>query len=168
MKDLEQKLQHTVLHAEPVIPETNLDSERSAVSHKIDPILDSQGSPTISDTTPAAVAQEIPAGETIQGLTEVLEPRSAHQTTEARKDETTRISTPIEVSDTVDEGQAKETREEQVHTEERSGTSPKEPQPPILVQEVDEYLLKEIDWIDPNTGAEKRVKIITQNSECNG
>jgi cell division septum initiation protein DivIVA len=30
--------------------------------------------------------------------------------------------------------------------------------------EADEYLLKEIDWIDPNTGAEKRVKIVTQNS----
>lgn len=30
--------------------------------------------------------------------------------------------------------------------------------------QADEYLLKEIDWIDPNTGAEKRVKIITQNS----
>ncbi|KAG2171828.1 hypothetical protein INT43_008208 [Umbelopsis isabellina] len=29
--------------------------------------------------------------------------------------------------------------------------------------ETDEYLLKEIDWINPKTGAEKRVKIITQN-----
>ena len=39
--------------------------------------------------------------------------------------------------------------------------------PPAHEQEeevADEYLLKEIDWIDPNTGAEKRVKIITQNS----
>jgi hypothetical protein len=35
----------------------------------------------------------------------------------------------------------------------------------IAIEEAtDEYLLKEIDWINPSTGAEKRVKIITQNS----
>ncbi|CAM0136981.1 unnamed protein product [Umbelopsis sp. WA50703] len=34
----------------------------------------------------------------------------------------------------------------------------------IAIEEAtDEYLLKEIDWINPSTGAEKRVKIITQN-----
>ena len=169
MKDLEQTLQHTGLQDEPEIPGGNLDSETSAVSHQIDPTLGSQTSPTISDTTPAAMGQEIPGRERTQRLTDVLESKSAHQTTEVCKDETARESTPIEVNDTPDEeeGQAKETREEQAHTEERTGSSPVEPQPPVLVQEVDEYLLKEIDWIDPNTGAEKRVKIITQNSECN-
>lgn len=173
MKDLEQTLQHTGLQAEPEIPGGNLDSETSAVSRQIDSTLGSHTSPTISDTTPAAMGQEIPGGERTQGLTDVLEPKSAHQTKEVGKDETTSESTPIEVNDTPDEeeeeeeGPAKKTREEQVHTEERTGSSPMEPQPPVLVQEVDEYLLKEIDWIDPNTGAEKRVKIITQNSECN-
>ncbi|KAI8579245.1 hypothetical protein K450DRAFT_243482 [Umbelopsis ramanniana AG] len=154
MKNLEQKLRHTVLQPEPVIPENNLDSETNGFSQKLDPMLDSQSSTPISDTTPAAVGQEIPAGETTQGLTEVLEPRSVQQTIDTRIDQ-------IEANDIPDEGLAKEVREEQVHTEE--GTSPMEPQPLALVQEVDEYLLKEIDWIDPNTGAEKRVKIITQN-----
>ncbi|CAO3665641.1 unnamed protein product [Umbelopsis ramanniana] len=167
MKDLEQTLQHTGLQAEPEIPGGNLDSETSAISRQINPTLGSHTSPTISDTTPAAMGQEIPGGERTQGLTDVLEPKSAHQTKEVGKDKTTSESTPIEVNDTPDEeeeeGQAKETREEQVHTEGRTGSSPMEPQPPVLVQEVDEYLLKEIDWIDPNTGAEKRVKIITQN-----
>jgi hypothetical protein len=173
MKDLEQTLQHTGLQAEPEIPGGNLDSEISAVSRQINPTLDSQTSPTISDTTPAAMGQEIPGGERTQRLTDVLEPKSAHQTTEVLKDETVSGSTPTEVNGTPDEeeeeeeGQAKESREEQVHAEVRTNSSSMEPQPPVLVQEVDEYLLKEIDWIDPITGAEKRVKIITQNSECN-
>ncbi|KAG2176680.1 hypothetical protein INT44_007344 [Umbelopsis vinacea] len=152
MKNLEQKLQHTSLQAEPVIPEKNLDSGTNDVPQKVDSILDSQTSPTISDTTPAAVGQDIPAGETTQGLTEVQEPISVHQTTETRMDESGANDIP---------GLTKEVRVEQVHAEE--DTSPMKPQAPVLVQEVDEYLLKEIDWIDPNTGAEKRVKIITQN-----
>lgn len=164
MENLEQTLQHTGLQTEQEIPGGNLDSETSAVSCQIDPTLDSQPSPTISDTTSAAMGQEIPGGERTQGLTDVLEGK------QERKDDIASVSTPIEVNDNPhekEEGQAKETREEQVHTEERTGSSPMEPQTPVLVQEVDEYLLKEIDWIDPNTGAEKRVKIITQNSECN-
>ncbi|KAF9312981.1 hypothetical protein BG003_005753 [Podila horticola] len=40
-----------------------------------------------------------------------------------------------------------------------SSTPPSRPTPP----QVNEYVLKPIDWIDPATGIEKRIKIITQN-----
>ncbi|KAJ2956152.1 hypothetical protein NQZ79_g7946 [Umbelopsis isabellina] len=41
--------------------------------------------------------------------------------------------------------------------------TPQETTDRTTAEQTDEYLLKEIDWINPKTGAEKRVKIITQN-----
>lgn len=49
------------------------------------------------------------------------------------------------------------------NTDNRDTTSPDITERTSAEQETDEYLLKEIDWINPRTGAEKRVKIITQN-----
>lgn len=55
------------------------------------------------------------------------------------------------------------TFETSVITTAPSGSTQAQAAPPIQPEPVNEYVLKPIDWIDPATSMERRIKIITQN-----